>query len=115
VRLIFKICPRDEWGAATAAGVYEGSERDRRDGFIHFSTPAQLAETLVKHYARQHDLLLVAVHADARGLNLKWEPAPNGDLFPHLYGTLPISAVSRVHPLAVAPDGTHIIPLEAIP
>ena len=54
----------------------------RRDGFIHFSTAAQLAETAAKHFAGQTDLMLVAVDGDALGAALKWERSRGGDLFP---------------------------------
>ena len=63
--LIFKIVPRTEWEAAS--GDYHGSAHDRADGFLHFSTAAQLPETLRRHYADQDDLILVAVSAAALG------------------------------------------------
>ena len=55
---IFKIVPRAEWAEITDA--YEGSAHDRADGFMHFSTRSQLAETLRRYYAGQDDLMLVA-------------------------------------------------------
>ena len=90
---IFKICERAEWAAAELAGVYRGSDVDARDGFIHFSTAAQVAETAARHFAGQTDLVLVAVDGDVLGAALKWEPSRDGDLFPHLYGVMPVGAV----------------------
>jgi len=87
--VIYKICPRAEWEAASAAGVYRGSADDLRDGFIHFSRKDQVDGTLRKHFAGQHDLVLVSVEADALGEALKFEPSRGGELFPHLYGELP--------------------------
>ena len=49
---IYKICERAQWRAAEAAGQFRGSAVDERDGFIHFSTAAQLAETASKHFAK---------------------------------------------------------------
>ena len=69
---------------------------DRRDGFIHFSTAAQVEETARRHFAGRTDLLLVAVDVD--GLDIRWEPSRGGELFPHLYGVLPLSAVREVRP-----------------
>ena len=86
---IYKICERASWRLAEQNGIYSGSDADAHDGFIHFSTAAQLAGTAVKHFARQRDLLLVAVNADALGATLKWEISRGGDLFPHLYAALP--------------------------
>ena len=50
---------------------YHGSAHDRADGFLHFSTEAQLPETLRRYYAGQTDLMLVAVEAAALGDTLK--------------------------------------------
>ena len=106
---VFKIVPRAEWIAVTDA--YEGSAHDRADGFLHFSTHAQLPETLRRHYAGQGDLLLVAVAAENLGAALKWERAPSrGEDFPHLYGPLPKSAVSWVKQIVKDAQGGFIIP-----
>jgi len=108
-RTIYKICPAALWRAAERAGVFPGSEVDGRDGFIHFSTATQAAETAAKHFAGRDDLLLVAVDADALGDRLKWEPSRGGALFPHLYGPLDLTAVRRVDALPLGPDG-HVFP-----
>jgi uncharacterized protein (DUF952 family) len=99
--LIYKICPAAEWHGAAAAGTYRGSVVDLRDGFIHFSTGAQLAETLRRHFAGQRDLVLVAVAPDDLGTRLRWEPSRSGDLFPHLYGELPVSLARHVSSLDI--------------
>jgi uncharacterized protein (DUF952 family) len=69
--LIFKIVPRTEWEAQS--GDYHGSAHDKADGFLHFSTAAQLPETLRLYYAGQDDLMLVAVDGAALGPAMKWE------------------------------------------
>ncbi len=107
--LVYKICPRAAWQAAEAQGVYSGSADDRRDGFIHFSTASQLAGTAEKYFAGQTDLVLVAVVASALGPSLRYEPSRGGMSFPHLYGTLPLSAVRSV--AALPWDGQrHLFP-----
>jgi uncharacterized protein (DUF952 family) len=107
---IYKICERTLWGAAEAAGQFRGSSVDQRDGFIHFSTAAQLAETASKHFAKAADLILVAVDAAALGEELKWERSRNGDLFPHLYAALPLRAVRWVRALPDEIDGRRPLP-----
>ena len=107
---IYKICERAAWQEAKRAGVYHGSEVDRRDGFIHFSSAAQVAETAEKHFAGRADLMLVAVDGDALGSSLKWEPSRGGDLFPHLYAALPIKAVLWAQPLRDEVDGRRALP-----
>ena len=80
------------------------------DGFVHFSTAGQLAETLRRHFAGQGDLVLLAVPADALGPGLRWEPSRGGDLFPHLYAPLPLSAIVWSAPIAADADGGCTLP-----
>lgn len=107
---IYKICTAAEWRDAEREGCYRGSAVDIKDGFIHFSTAEQAAETAAKWFAGQRDLALVAVDADALGDKLKWEPSRGGALFPHLYGELPLKAVLRVDPLPLDETGRHRFP-----
>ena len=107
---IYKICTASEWQEAERAGRYRGSAVDLKDGFIHFSTAEQAAETAAKWFAGQRDLVLVAIDADALGDKLKWEPSRGGALFPHLYGELPMSAVLRVDPLPLDDAAKHVFP-----
>jgi len=108
---LYKICPSSLWREAERTGVFHGSERDLRDGFIHLSSAEQVAETAAKHFAGQSDLLLISVDAAALGNALKWEPSRGGALFPHLYGALDLGAVIEVLALPLAPNGKHILPL----
>jgi uncharacterized protein (DUF952 family) len=108
--LIYKICPRALWREAEAAGRFTGAPIDRADGFIHFSTAEQTAETAARHFAGQADLLLIAVEADRLGAALRYEPSRGGALFPHLYGDLPLSAVASVEELPLGEDGRHVLP-----
>jgi uncharacterized protein (DUF952 family) len=127
VKTIYKLLPAAEWEAAWAEGVYRGSEQDRRDGFIHLSTAAQIAETARKHFSGVPDLVLLAVDTDmieklhapenegeqaaqSEGGPLRWEPSRGGDLFPHLYAPLPSASVQSATPAPLAGDGTPVIP-----
>ncbi|WP_420346421.1 DUF952 domain-containing protein [Pelagibius sp.] len=109
-KVIFHICRKDEWAEAQASGRYAGSSQDRADGFIHFSTAAQVETSAAKHRAGQDGLVLLAVDAEALGPALKWEPSRGGALFPHLYGPLPLPAVRRVDDLPLGSDGRHRFP-----
>ena len=96
------------WAACQPTGRFAGSPVDVRDGFIHLSTAAQVRETAARHFADLDNLLLVAV--DAAAVPLRWEPSRGGNLFPHLYGDLPLSAVRSVSPLPRGVDGCHVFP-----
>jgi uncharacterized protein (DUF952 family) len=108
--MIFKIVPAALWAAAESTGQFSGSPADVADGFIHFSTAAQVRETAARHFAGQTELLLAAVPAAALGEKLRWEPSRRGDLFPHLYGPLPLSAVAWVATLPLGENGRHVFP-----
>lgn len=111
--LIYTMVRDADWREARAAGQYRGSAEDARDGFLHFSTAAQLRASAAKHRAGQPDLWLVAADAAALGVALRWEPASGGrrpGLFPHLYGPLPLAAVRWSMPLPLGPDGLHRFP-----
>lgn len=107
---IYKIAPAALWDAASRAGTFDGAAVDLKDGYIHFSTAAQVRETAAKHFAGQADLVLVAVATGPLGDALKWEPSRGGALFPHLYAPLPTSAAQSVRPLPLGEDGLHVFP-----
>lgn len=102
---IYHMCRAEEWRAAEAAGEYAGSSQDQADGFIHFSTAEQLPGSAAKHRKGQPGLVLLTVDADKLGDALKWEPSRGGQLFPHLYGALPLAAVVRVDDAPLGDDG----------
>jgi uncharacterized protein (DUF952 family) len=107
---IYKICANVIWDEAERTGVFRGAPVDARDGFIHFSSATQVRETAAKYFAGADNLMLIAVDADALGDALKWELSRDGDLFPHLYGELPLAAVLWARPLPLGIDQRHIFP-----
>ena len=112
-KLIYSLVRAADWRAAEQVSAYHGSADDRRDGFLHFSTAAQLRASAAKHRAGIADLLMVEVLTAALGPALKWEAASGGSrpgLFPHLYGALPLAAVQQLVPLPLGADGLHQFP-----
>ena len=103
--MIYKLLSAKEWQAAKAAGKYAGSGVDLADGFVHFSTAEQVVETAARHFAGQHSLAMLTVDADELGEALRWEASRGGDLFPHLYAPLNLSAVVAAVEL---PDGVPV-------
>lgn len=106
--LIYKIFRADEWATLQADGETTGAPIDITDGYIHFSTAETVAETAAKYFTDVDGLMLLAVEADALD-PLKWEPAREGVLFPHLYRTLKIADVVWARPLPLV-GGTHQFP-----
>ena len=109
--LIFKIATAADWAEAERFGRFDGSAHDKADGFLHFSTGPQLAETLRLYYAGQNGMVLAAVDDAKLGAALKWEHSPSrGEDFPHLFGPLPLSAVTWTHRLVRDTQGTVVLP-----
>lgn len=109
--LIYKIASSTSFAPARLEGRYAGMPIDAADGYMHFSTAAQLGETLRLHFKGQANLVLLAVRADALGDGLVWEPSRGGQLFPHLYGgSLDLSHVAWEEPISVDADGHCTLP-----
>jgi uncharacterized protein (DUF952 family) len=107
--LVYKILRVPEWEALRQDGLTDGAPVDVADGYIHFSTAAQVRETARRYFAGEEGLVLVACEAGALGARLRWEPSRGGDLFPHLYRRLSLADVMWDAPLPLAPDG-HAFP-----
>ena len=104
---IYKILSVIQCKEAQAAGVFRGAPVDLADGFIHFSTAAQVEETARKHFKGQDELLLATIDETRLGDSLRYEPSRGGQLFPHLYEPMALSAVTQIVPLPIATDGYH--------
>ncbi len=111
--LIFKILRGPEWAALRADGQTPGAPVDVADGFVHFSTADQVAETAARHFAGEDGLFLLAVEADDLGGDLKWEPSRGGALFPHLFRELRIEDMQWACPLPFV-KGLHQFPEDVI-
>ena len=109
-KLVYKISDGVQWAAAVKLGVLAGSSDDRRDGYIHMSTGAQVPETARRYFTNQPGLVLAAFDPLQLGETLRWEPSRGGDLFPHLYAPLPTASALWVRPLPLDASGVPIIP-----
>lgn len=103
--MIYKLFRAPELAELVAAGETPGSAVDRADGYVHFSTEAQLPGTAAKHFAGEAGLWLVACEEAALGSGLVWEPSRGGALFPHLRRTLTRADVAWIRPFDGAAEG----------
>ncbi len=104
--IIYKIFRAAEHAEFVAKGETLGAPIDVADGYVHFSTADQAAETAARHFAGEQDLKLLVLEADDLGDALRWEPSRGGQLFPHLYRVLRSGDVISTHDLPLV-DGTH--------
>src|SRR5262245_34646996 len=110
VPVIFHIARRREWDEAIAAGEYRRSTRDAsldEVGFIHCSTAAQVAPTAQRFYSDEPEpLVLLSIDVDRVDAEVVYENLDGGpELFPHVYGPLPVDAVVLVEPFIMNPGG----------
>jgi uncharacterized protein (DUF952 family) len=108
---IYKILRPAEWAELQARGETAGAPVDVADGFVHFSTAAQLPGTAAKHFAGEDGLILAAVDTGALGDALRWEVSRGGAEFPHLYAPLRRADVIWHAPLPLV-DGAHVFPAD---
>ncbi|MGC5022884.1 DUF952 domain-containing protein [Micromonospora sp. DT47] len=107
--MIYKLLPTSEWEQAEATGYVPGSALDRQDGFIHLSAGDQIVETARRHYGGAIGLTLLTVDPETLGDDLRWEESRDGAFFPHLYGPLPLTAVTGAQPLPVDVPAAHAV------
>ncbi len=106
---VYKIVSRAAFDSARAAGSFPVMPIDLKDGFVHFSTATQLAETLRLHFAGQGNLVVFAVRPSELA-DLRWEASRGGQLFPHAYGELSSGAAGQSTMVSVGDDGTVSLP-----
>lgn len=103
---LYRLASANEWKAARATGAVAYSDIDRRDGYLHLSTARQVLGTARRHFSQKTDMLALEVDPAGATGAVKFERAPNAsEVYPHLYGELPVSAVRRARRLLLTVDG----------
>lgn len=108
--IAYRLATPDRWAEVMTAGVFEGDPHDIADGFIHLSAAPQVEGTLLKHYNQHERLVLAEIDLTELGDSVKWEVSRGGELFPHVYGTIPTSAVKGVRLIGRDENGGWIMP-----
>jgi uncharacterized protein (DUF952 family) len=93
---VHKILTEAQWRKFQDDGCFAGTPLDLKDGFIHLSSSDQVEGTLSKYFSNNENLVITGFGAADLGSSLKWEKSRDDQLFPHFYGTLPLSAVKSV-------------------
>jgi len=98
-RELVHLCTEEEWEHAQAAGERRPPSLDS-EGFVHLSAPEQVHLPANRLFAGRTDMLLLRLDPVRLGAPVRWEPGVPGDpaamTFPHLYGPLPLAAVTSV-------------------
>jgi uncharacterized protein (DUF952 family) len=104
---LFHLLLHEAWSRLGTATSYEPPSL-ATDGFIHLSTADQVLRTAERYFAGRTDLMVLAIDPSRLDAPLRYEEA-HGDLFPHLYGPLPVQAVVSAEPLVLV-DGRFVLP-----
>jgi len=91
--LILHVATRADWEQAEAAGNYTGNTL-ASEGFIHCAKPEQLMHVLTRYFPTLPGHVIVEIDTDKVTPEIRWEGI--AELFPHIYGPLNLSAVTRV-------------------
>ena len=106
---LFHLALRDEWQAAADTGqAYRRSTLGRsldEEGFIHCSFVDQVQATADRFYSNRDDVVLLTIDPTKLRAHVRVEPVPGGERFPHLYGPLPVEAVTEATAVPVGDDG----------
>ena len=99
----FHLALVDEWRNAQRAGDYRRSTLETsldEEGFIHCSFAAQVQATADRYYRGRADVVLLTIDPSRLQVEVRVE-----NQFPHIYGPLPVDAVTRVDAVPVDLDG----------
>ena len=98
---LFHLALKGDWEQAQDSGTYQWSTRGMRlteVGFIHCSWQEQVPKTFERFYADAGEIVLLEIDPTRLKSPLRADAIPTGELFPHLYGPLPIEAVRSITP-----------------
>jgi uncharacterized protein (DUF952 family) len=108
-RVLVHLCTTDEWRAAERIGLRTPPSLDDV-GFVHLSAPEQVHLPANRLYAGRTDMVLLHCDPALFDAPVRWEPGVPGDpeamRFPHLFGPLPMSAVTSITPYVPEADGS---------
>ena len=111
-RRLLHLAVASEWERAQASGEYDRSTIDTslaEEGFIHCSFPEQVQATADRYYRGRDDIVLLVVDPGLLDVDVVVEAASSGERFPHVYGPIPVGAVTSVRPVPLGPDGRLVL------
>lgn len=100
---LFHLALPADWDVAVSLGEYRTSTRGRtldEEGFVHCARAEQVTGVANRFYADLDRLLVLRLDPSAIPSEIRDEPAVEGgtERFPHVYGPIPVAAVTTVSP-----------------
>ena len=117
--MILHITTRIEWEKAKIEGEYIASSL-KSEGFIHCSTIKQTIDTANLFFKGQTGLVLLCLDESKLEAECRYEASTGGgkhdlsvgNLFPHIYGSINLSAVIKVVEFPSDEDASFSLPEE---
>ena len=104
--MIYHLIPPADWEKVLEKGQIKYKPQSlKTEGFIHCSTEEQLFESAELHFAEHEELVVLCIVDKWIKTKLKWEEGRNQELFPHIYGYLPLHAVDTTRHIVRNADG----------
>lgn len=108
---IYHLAVGAEWSEAVeSGGSYARSTLGKSlddEGFIHCSRASQVGTIADLVYRGRRDVMLLVIDPSLVPAEIRLENTEGGDnLFPHVYGELPLTAVVRAEHVPPNDDGT---------
>jgi uncharacterized protein (DUF952 family) len=103
--MIYRITDPHDWDAAQVTGSFASADL-RAEGFIHCCTVAQIVAVANRYYQGHKTLLVLAIDDTGLTADLRWEDLTgSGQVYPHVYGPIPLTAVHHTLTLTPGLDG----------
>lgn len=105
---LWHLAERVHWDEARATGSYERSTRGlslAEEGFVHCSYPGQVAGVAARFYSGAGELVLLRIAPGRIPSEIRVEGG-----FPHVYGPIPVAAVTSATPVGRDAAGQPVLP-----
>ena len=111
--MLYHLCTAEEWEVAKEVGHHSPPSL-AAEGFVHASTAAQVVPTANRYYRKHERIVLLSIAERAVSSALRWEPPSpeteetRGQLFPHIYASLPREAILAARVWERGPEGLFV-------
>ncbi len=93
--MIYHIAEQKEWLEGVELGSYRAASLNS-EGFIHCSRKDQVMEVAERLFFERTDVVVLEIDPQTLPVEVRYETAPNGKSYPHVFGEIPLQAVRRV-------------------
>lgn len=93
--MIYHIVEKAAWQSQSESEIYVHPSLES-EGFIHCSTAEQVEGVLQRYYSGVENLLQLTIDEAKVKAQIKYEEAPSGGLYPHIFGGINKDAIKKI-------------------